>query len=719
MKKIIALALLAVLLLTACAPRQPEETFSDFTAEGDLLTLTRGNVTVTVNARSGMVTSVKNDTDSFVLDGILVDAGIGGELIFRQLGYKDMSSLATYELPVLYPRMKELPDYAVDAITATAEGFTVSLTCSSYHFLYNYSLLTDGLALSVTISTESAEKVAVNGVGFLVRGLDGFRQEDTTFEFPGSTPAGKLSYPSGSKYKATSSDYSAPAVVISDGVKTGSVLFVDEVEKWTAGSYLDENGRPCAAFLAAAEGWLSSGTPMEVGTLYLSLGSPERNAYQTISRFWTELGYHTPTDTASTGNLVAIYSGHPYGTMDTGYFNQLTLQEYAECMDAVADMGFDAVWLLPVFWHTGDNVYEPIDAGIVDNRYGGLEGAKTFVETAHSLGLSVLFDFVPHGPRPAYSFAREHDGWISKNMQGNNQIEWECVSFDYNNPEYAAYNRELAKYYAQEIGLDGARIDCSMGGLPNWSSPIGLRASAAGLQAGVNVVTALREGFLEGGANVLLLPENFHPSPAYASVTDVFYDMPLYRAIFNLNQKGLSDTEYVSALTQYLTAEHESSVAGQLKLRFLGNHDTVTWTFDAQRAQTLYGTEKAKALWKAIGWIDGVLYIYQGDEDPAAYRLAGENLEDFFRELIDIKREYLPNSYDTAYVSTGSPIFAFYRYTEDSARLVLVNLSSEPQSYTVSAGDSVLANIGEYQLSGGTVTLDGYAGVVIDTVYPG
>lgn len=718
MKRLIALVLLAA-LLTACAPLQPGDTFTDFTAEGDLLTLTRGNVTVAVNAKSGMVTSVKNDTDSFTLDGILVDAGIDGEQIFRQLGYKDMSSLATYELPVLYPRMKDLPAYSVDAITATAEGFTVSLTCGNFSFLYSYSLLTDGLALHVTISTKSAEKVAVNGVGFLVRGLDGFQPENTTFEFPGSTPAGKLSYPAGSKYKVTSSDYSAPAVVIADGEKNSSVLFVDEVEKWTAGSYLDENGRPCVAFLAATEGWLSSDTPMEVGTLYLPLGTPERNAYQTISRFWTQLGYHTPTDTTSTENLVAIYSGHPYGTMDTNYFNQLTLQEYAGKMDAVAQMGFDAVWLLPIFWHTGDNVYEPIDAGIIDSRYGGLEGAKSFIESAHSLGLSVLFDFVPHGPRPVYSFAREHDSWISKDKLGNNQIEWECVSFDYNNPEYAVYNRELAKYYAQEIGLDGARIDCSMGGLPNWSSPIGLRASAAGLKAGISVVNDLSKGFLEGNANVLLLPENFHPSPAYASVTDVFYDMPLYRAMYDLNQRGLSDADYVSALTQYLTAEHDASVAGQLKLRFLGNHDTVTWTFDAQRAQTLYGTEKAKALWKAIGWIDGVLYIYQGDEDPATYHLAGENLEGFFRELIEIKREYLPNSYDTAYVNTGSPLFAFYRYTEGSARLVLVNLSSQPQSYTVSAGDAVLANIGEYQLSGGTITLDGYAGVVIDTVYPG
>ena len=190
--------------------------------------------------------------------------------------------------------------------------------------------------------------------------------------------------------------------------------------------------------------------------------------------------------------------------------------------------------------------------------------------------------------------------------------------------------------------------------------------------------------------------------------------MPLYRCIFNLNHGGLTDTEYVDALTSYLIAEHDSSVAGQLKLRFLGNHDTVTWTFDAKRPQALYGTEKAKAMWKAIGWIDGVMFIYQGDEDPETYHLPGENLESFFTELIAMKREYLPNTLDTRYIRTGSPIFAFCRYDEAVSRLVLVNLSGESQTYSLPEGTAPLAAIGGYGISGGTITLEAYAGVILD-----
>lgn len=677
------------------------------------LTLTRNGLTVTVNPDTGLVIGLASSTDSLEMDGIFVDAGINEASVFSQLGYKDMSGLATYELPTLYPRMKEKTAYSVGKITVTEDGFQIPLTCGDYTFLYKYTFYSNALGLQVELSTSADAKAAVNGVGFLVQGIHGFRLSDASFSFPGSTPAGNISFLPANHYKATTADYSAPAVVLQDGSKTSSFLFVDEVEKWTTGSWYKETGDLCVGFLAAVEGYLDASAPMTVGTLYIPLQASGRTVYQNISDFWTVLGYHTPTDTTATEGLAAIYSGHPYGTMDTGYFNRLTLAEYAQTIDSVADMGFDAMWLLPVFAHSGDNVYEPTDQGIIDKRYGGEQEAAVFIDRAHTLGMKVLFDFVPHGPRPVYSFAKEHEDWVSKKKDGSLQIEWECVSMDYNNPDYAAYNQTLAAHYAKDLGLDGARIDCSMGGLPNWDNAQGLRASAAGLQAGVTVVSSLRQGFKDGGADVLLLPENFHPSPAYASVTDVFYDMPLYRCLYDLNQRGLSGREYAAAVTEFLNAEHQSSVSGQLKLRFLGNHDTVTWTFDAQRAQTLYGTEKAKALWMMLGWIDGVLYIYQGDEDPAAYHLEGENLEAFFTDLIAAKREYLPNTLDTAYLQTGSAVFACRRFDEQTSRLVLVNLSDTETTYTLTASASVLTALGNVTLAGNTVTLSPYSGAIL------
>lgn len=705
-----ALLLATLFALAGCSGR------NGFDRRDGNLILEENGLTVILDEQTGMLKEFSSGSDSLSLKGVVADAGLNDSYIFEQLGYTGFSSLSTWELPVLWPKMKELPEYTVNDIKRTEDGFEVSVTKDVYTFLYKYRILDNALALSVTLSTDSREDVYVNGVAFLVQGVSGYTLTDATFEFPGSTPDGRIPFAQQTRYRAVSADYASPVVQFTDGSRATNILFVNETEKWTSGCYSDADGQLCAAFLSATEGIINREKPMEVGTLYLPLLQENQDPYLAVSDFWAQLGYHVPDDTTAADDLQAVYSAHPYGTMDTGYWNRLTLKEYAGSLSQIADMGFSAVWLLPVFQHTGDNVYEPIDQGIIDQRYGGLEEARAFIAEAHAQDIKVLFDFVPHGPRPVYPFAKEHDDWVSKDKEGNNQIEWECVSMDYNHPDYYTYNVDLAKYYAEEISLDGARIDCSMGGLSNWSSAAGLRPSASGLGAGLNVVKALREGFAAGGKQPLLLPENFHPSPAYAQYTDVFYDMPLYRCLHNMGYSGLTETEYVSRLSHFLEAEQKTSVAGQRKLRFLGNHDTVTWTFDAQRAQTLHGVEKAKALWMAIGWIDGVLYIYQGDEDPAAYGLEGENLIGFFTQLLDAKKTYLPADYLTRYIATDSPIFAFYRYDTDSedARLVLVNLSEQSNSYTPKdgAGD-VLAAIGDYTREDGTITLAPYSGIIL------
>jgi len=168
--------------------------------------LKRGDVSVTVDSASGMVKEIANSTDTISLEGIFVDVGIGGEYLFGQLGYKDLSTLATYELPTLYPRMEELPAYTVDSVTATEAGFQVCIIAGDYQFLYAYRILENALALDVTVSTRVEQQVAVKGVGFLVRGLEGFDLDKASYEFPGATPAGQQAFAAAGKYRAYCSD---------------------------------------------------------------------------------------------------------------------------------------------------------------------------------------------------------------------------------------------------------------------------------------------------------------------------------------------------------------------------------------------------------------------------------------------------------------------------------------------------------------------------------
>ncbi len=681
--------------------------------EGVHIEITRNGITCSINSVTGLVTQVKSDHQTITMDGIVIDVGFREAFSFTQLGYSSLEGKATWELPVVWPKMKPLPEYEFIGITETENGFISTLTIASLTVEYHYIMLDNALQVFGVITTTETSDQLINGVGFIVKGYQGFDKSKATAEFPGSTPEGRIPLFKYPKYSVVSTHYSCPVIQFHQDDKSLNVLFVDEQEKWTASFYSDENDKPCSVYLAAVEGYLKAGEEMIVGSMYLQLLDEEEDPYLAVQDFWTTLGYQVPEDGVNDG---PVYSAHPYGTMDTNYFNRLTLQEYSKQLDKIAAMGFKNVWLLPIFHHTGDNVYEPIDQGVIDNRYGGEEGALTFINKAHDLGLRVLFDLVPHGPRPVYAFAKQHDDWISKRKDGSNQIEWECVSFDYNNPGYYDYTVNLLAYYARDFGLDGARIDCSMGGLSNWQPVEGLRPSSSGLAAGINITKAVREGFKKGGVNPILLPENFHPNPAFAEYTDVFYDMPLYRTMHNLHHARITETEYVQTLQHWLEVERKTSVKGQVKLRFLGNHDTVTWTFDAERAQTLYGVKRAKALWSILSLIDGVPFIYQGDEDPATYRLEGENLEQFFTELLAARSQYTPADYDISYIYSDTPVFAFTRSKEsgEDTKLVLINVSESVNAFDLGEeGLELLYADGEYTVEGSTIVLEPYTTVII------
>ncbi|TAH73679.1 MAG: hypothetical protein EWM47_02715, partial [Anaerolineaceae bacterium] len=560
---------------TAAPTATPSKPSADWSIakEGSPIEITRNGITCSVNSATGLVTQVKSENQTIDMDGIVIDIGFKDAYSFDQLGYSSLEDRATWELPVVWPRMKPLPEYDFKGIKETEDGFISTLTIDTLTVEYHYIMLDNAIQVYGVISTTEDTDQLVNGVGFIVKGFKGFDKSKATAEFPGSTPEGRIALSKYPKYSVVSTHYSGPLIQFNQNSLNVNVLFVDEEEKWTASFYSDENDNPSSIFLAAVEGYLKSGEEIVIGNMYIQLLDSKDDPYLAVQDFWAALGYHVPTDGVNDG---PVYSAHPYGTMDTNYFNKLTLQEYADQLDRIAAMGFKNVWLLPIFHHTGDNVYEPIDQGVIDNRYGGEEGAKIFIEKAHNHGLRVLFDLVPHGPRPIYPFAKEHDHWISKRKDGSNQIEWECVSFDYNNPEYYDYTVNLLANYAKDFGLDGARIDCSMGGLSNWQPVEGYRPSSSGLAAGINITKAVREGFLKGGVDPILLPENFHPNPAFAKYTDIFYDMPLYRTMHNLHHARISETEYVQTLQHWLEAERKTSVKGLVKLRFLGNHDTVT-----------------------------------------------------------------------------------------------------------------------------------------------
>ncbi|MDR1663703.1 MAG: hypothetical protein LBR83_02110 [Clostridiales bacterium] len=612
--------------------------------------------------------------------GLFADIGADARYVRGSLRFESFLDFNTWALPQIEPRAADIP--REESYRMENEKFIVTGTAGGLQMNTVYYERSGTLAVEVEVTNKRDKTLWINGAAFTLV-LD--KENGTeSFRFPGSPPCGEFFTDKLTPYRAEQSGL-VSAVTLLRGGGEANLIFIDPLEKWSTGVYADDGGNLCHVNLAGVECDLKPGESFRCGTLYLQPVSGEH--FAPLQRFYKDMGYAPPTDGIRDG---VIYSGHPDEMFNTNLYLGLTMRQYAEYLDALAETGIDIIWLLPLFHHTeegdpGRNVYTPTDHTRIDPRYGTDQDVLDYVNKAKSLGMGVVFDYVPHGPRPHDPQGVEKTGeWASKRRDGSPQLEWTCLSYDMTNPTYLSYMKETVKSHVDRFGVSGARIDCAMGGLSNWRPCPGNRPSCSNMMGGIKMSRAIREAFIEKGLTPFVTPENFHPVPLYASCTDAYYDMALYRVLYDLNHREISRGEYVRLLTAWLDDQQRALPEGLLKMRFLGNHDTVSWVWDKQRATAVYGVERAKAMWALISLIDGFPMIYQGDEDPAWYKdKGGAVLKDFFKKLFAARKAAFDNRYSVHYIFTGTPVFAFTREKGGDVKLVLINLSDADEVYTL------------------------------------
>lgn len=666
-------------------------------------------ISVRLDLKTGLLTGIRTVGGELNFAGLLVDVGIGGSYACGSLTYAGYDALSSTALPTVSPKQDfTLSQKEADfRLAGTSDSLFITRTVGQTVVCYRYRLRDDAVALTVSVSSLSEMPQLVNGVAFSVIGME--LPEDACYEYPGNMPYGSYAVTCRRKYIPNSTLFCNAVTHFYAGSGDWNLYFIDGTEKWSTAVWQDADGKATLCNLAAVEGKVSSSHAEEVGTLYLQV--PQGDPYRSIQDFYATLGYRVPEAASGVG---AIYCCHPYGTSDTGYSLQKTFAEYAAELETIRDNGFDTVWLLPINAHTGENdLYSPSDLSLIDARYGGAEEVRAFIEKAHALGMKVIFDVVPHGPRENEA-SDDLKKWASVGRTGRYVYEWDCLSCDYADPEYRAYITEIMRYYAEELGADGVRIDCAMGGRTNWGRQDGIRPSASNLYGAVEMTGAIRQGFTDAGVDPVILPEMFYPIPNYTKYTGLYYNNALYRVLWDLNTHYQDDrVTYTQKLTEFLDIQHRTKVRGQIMVNWLGNHDTVCWSGEAKRADQVYGSDWVRNMFRLIAWIDGIPVIYQGDENPAAYGLEGEEREAFFAELLSFRQTYLPVSLETEYVYSDQPVFAFYRYGENGTRyLILLNFSDSTQNFSARAGQVLFADGAD--LNGDTATLGAYGALVID-----
>ena len=127
-----------------------------------------------------------------------------------------------------------------------------------------------------------------------------------------------------------------------------------------------------------------------------SSASSASSASSTSSEFPT--GQKIDTDavpqTQSTDKFRTMYEIFPYSFADSDGDGIGDLMGAADKLEYIHDLNYEGVWLTPVCPSPSYHKYDVLDYYAIDSKFGDLDTFDYFVETAHSLGMTVLFDLV-------------------------------------------------------------------------------------------------------------------------------------------------------------------------------------------------------------------------------------------------------------------------------------------------------------------------------------
>ena len=250
---------------------------------------------------------------------------------------------------------------------------------------------------------------------------------------------------------------------------------------------------------------------------YEESGSIQENGQEKTKESTQEHSQAADTDVNETANAVSGWIGdeYPYEQelqiVDDNYRNYYEIFVYSfydsdgdgigdlngvtQKLDYIQDMGFNGIWLMPVFQSTTYHKYDITDYMQIDSEYGSTEDMQNLIEECHKRGIRIILDFVmnhtssqhlwftqaceyleqlPQGAEPDekdcpyvgyYHFANEQkqDYYQVKNTDWYYEgVFWsEMPDLNLENEQLRAELEQIASYWIG-MGIDGFRMDAAM-----------------------------------------------------------------------------------------------------------------------------------------------------------------------------------------------------------------------------------------------------------------
>jgi glycosidase len=413
------------------------------------------------------------------------------------------------------------------------------------------------------------------------------------------------------------------------------------------------------------------------------------------------------------------------------------------------DLGITGVWLMPIMESPSYHGYDVVDYYTVEKDYGTSDDFRTLIAEAHDRGIRVIVDLVLNhtswehpwfvdavqGPQaerrdwyiwrdenPAYVGPWGQKVWYAYQGDYYYAIFWEGMpDLNYRNPEVTEVSYAIARFWLDEMGVDGFRLDAAQYLIEDGQQQAGASATHAWW-------AAFDEFTDEIGSDVLTVGEVWADTGAVTPYVvndelDLAFEFNLASAIMSSVKGG--DPGWFD----YVLDQVEAGYPPRQYATFLTNHDQ-----NRVMNQLRGDSDAARLAATLLLTLPGTPFIYYGEEigmtgqkpdemirtpmqwtaeenagftserpwepvnadyetvNVAAQATDPDSLLSHYRRLIHLRNEHsaLRRGELRVLESTCKPVYGYLRHHEDQSMLVILNFALEEQrgcAFSVSTSD--------------------------------
>ena len=364
------------------------------------------------------------------------------------------------------------------------------------------------------------------------------------------------------------------------------------------------------------------------------------------------------------------------------YSEEGTFKAFEKSLPRLKQMGVDILWFMPItpIGIEGrkateselGSYYSVRDYKGINPEFGTMDDWKNLVKQAHSMGFKVITDWVPNHSSPDNPWMKNHPDFYEKDKNGNAVIPFDWTDtrkLNYANRELRDTMIDVMKWWITNTGIDGFRCDHADGPPEDfWKECI---------------------AELKKVKDVFMLAESEKSALHYTGFDATYGWTEMWTTVDVA--KGKHSVHYLDSVLNHSISTFPKNA---YRVYFTTNHDENSWN----------GTEFEKYgdAYKAFAVFSQTFYqsiplIYSGQEIPNKRRLKffvkdpivwdKYEMAPFYDTLLHLRENNRALAADASYkklaTANDDAIFAYIRQNGKHKIAVVLNLSDQPQHFTI------------------------------------